>query len=296
MAAVAAAVLLASCASDETTDPDTDASASGAVASAGCAIGASIEVTGGFVVFLEPGGEDATLDAARDALAEVVGRDRVEVVGTAGALAEVQLLLGDDAADVQASEIPTSVRVASATSAELPQLEAAAAELEGVRGTSVDQPDSQCDPDDPAVAAAVRAALVARWQGDEVFVYLDPEATGADDAVVRQVLLDHPDVIELRVLDRAAAHEEFSCLFADRAELVASVDPDDLPISYRVDVGDVPFDEIDTDERVQRVIAATEGVVAVRDAVTPSVADDPGEMGATGAPLPACRVEGERLR
>jgi len=75
-----------------------------------------------------------------------------------------------------------------------------------------------------------------RWQGGiEFVVFLRPDASQAQIDAVARDLQDSPDVANIKFVDKQAAFEEFKVLFSDSPEMVTSVQPDDLPPSFRVE-------------------------------------------------------------
>ncbi len=75
-----------------------------------------------------------------------------------------------------------------------------------------------------------------RWQGGiEFVVFLRPDASQDQIDAVRRDLEDSPDVANIEFVDKDAAFEEFKVLFSDSPEMVTSVQPEDLPPSFRVE-------------------------------------------------------------
>jgi cell division transport system permease protein len=75
-----------------------------------------------------------------------------------------------------------------------------------------------------------------RWQGGiEFVVFLRPDATEDQIAAIARDLEDSPDVADIEFVDKEAAFEEFKVLFSDSPEMVTSVQPEDLPPSFRVE-------------------------------------------------------------
>jgi cell division transport system permease protein len=84
------------------------------------------------------------------------------------------------------------------------------------------------------VSQGVRNAT-QRWQGGvEFVVFLNPEATDDQVASVGADLEASPDVERVTFVDKQAAYDEFTRLFADSPEMIDSVEPDILPPSFRV--------------------------------------------------------------
>ncbi|MCU0309447.1 MAG: ABC transporter permease [Acidimicrobiales bacterium] len=75
-----------------------------------------------------------------------------------------------------------------------------------------------------------------RWQGGiEFVVFLRPDASADQIAAIARDLEDSPDVADIEFVDKEAAFEEFKVLFSDSPEMVTSVQPEDLPPSFRVE-------------------------------------------------------------
>ncbi len=75
-----------------------------------------------------------------------------------------------------------------------------------------------------------------RWQGGiEFVIFLRPDASQDQIDAVRRDLEDSPDVANIEFVDKEAAFEEFKVLFSDSPEMVTSVQPEDLPPSFRVE-------------------------------------------------------------
>lgn len=98
---------------------------------------------------------------------------------------------------------------------------------------------------------------------NEVVVFLNPAVTDDVVAVVEAGLRDLTGVVDLRYVDQQAAYDEFVRLFADSPELLATVDPEILPPSFRV-----VLDDPARVEDVQRAAESLSGVgqVVVSDA------------------------------
>jgi cell division transport system permease protein len=79
-----------------------------------------------------------------------------------------------------------------------------------------------------------------RWQGGiEFVVFMKPNATADQTASVKKDLQDNPQIQRFTYVDQKASFVEFKQLFHDQPELIQSVNPSDLPPSYRV----VPVDK-----------------------------------------------------
>ncbi len=74
-----------------------------------------------------------------------------------------------------------------------------------------------------------------RWQGGiEFVVYMNTNASQDQIDAVAQALSESPEVEGYTFFDQQASYDEFKRLFADSPEMVDSVQPEDLPPSYRV--------------------------------------------------------------
>ncbi len=75
----------------------------------------------------------------------------------------------------------------------------------------------------------------ARWEGGiEFVVWMNPDASPAQDAAIRTTLDESPEIRDWTYVDQDQAYEEFKVLFADTPELIAAVPAEKLPPSYRV--------------------------------------------------------------
>jgi len=74
-----------------------------------------------------------------------------------------------------------------------------------------------------------------RWQGGiEFVVFMNPNASQEQTDSVKKDLQDNPQIQRFTYVDQKASYTEFKQLFHDQPELIASVNPSDLPPSYRV--------------------------------------------------------------
>ena len=79
-----------------------------------------------------------------------------------------------------------------------------------------------------------------RWQGGiEFVVFMKPNATQEQTDNVKKDLQNNPQIQKFTYVDQKASYVEFKQLFHDQPELISSVNPSDLPPSYRV----VPVDK-----------------------------------------------------
>jgi cell division protein FtsX len=74
--------------------------------------------------------------------------------------------------------------------------------------------------------------------GTEVLVFVNPAVTGDRITEIRDALAGVPGVVGITYVDQQQAYEEFKVLFADSPEMLASVDPANLPSSFRVTIDD----------------------------------------------------------
>lgn len=74
--------------------------------------------------------------------------------------------------------------------------------------------------------------------GTEVLVFVNPAVTGDRITEIRDALVGVPGVVGITYVDQQQAYEEFEELFADSPEMLASVDPANLPSSFRVTIDD----------------------------------------------------------
>jgi FtsX extracellular domain len=68
----------------------------------------------------------------------------------------------------------------------------------------------------------------------DVVIYVVPNATTAQIDAVQSRLLADPDAIGIDYWSTEATDQEFKCLFARQPDLVESVRPEELPLSFRV--------------------------------------------------------------
>ena len=74
------------------------------------------------------------------------------------------------------------------------------------------------------------------WEeGVEFEVFMDVDATPAEQARVEQELSAHPDVSRVEFFSKQEQYELFKNLFANRPEYIDNVTADNLPTSYRVE-------------------------------------------------------------
>ncbi|MHB1138979.1 MAG: cell division protein FtsX [Microthrixaceae bacterium] len=68
----------------------------------------------------------------------------------------------------------------------------------------------------------------------QMFVYMNPSATQEQIDSVSSSLQDNPQVESVSFLDQDATYAEFQRLFADQPDFVESINPEELPQSFRV--------------------------------------------------------------
>jgi cell division transport system permease protein len=74
-----------------------------------------------------------------------------------------------------------------------------------------------------------------QWRGGvELSVFMLPDATPEQSEAVERELSQMPEVKKFTYVDQQAAFNEFKEMFANSPDLVESVEPKDLPPSYRV--------------------------------------------------------------
>ena len=74
-----------------------------------------------------------------------------------------------------------------------------------------------------------------QWRGGvELSVFMLPDATPEQSEAVERELSQMPEVKRFTYVDQKAAFDEFKEMFANSPDLVESVEPKDLPPSYRV--------------------------------------------------------------
>lgn len=74
-----------------------------------------------------------------------------------------------------------------------------------------------------------------QWRGGvELSVFMLPDATPEQNEAVERELSQMPEVRRFTFVDQQAAYAEFKEMFANSPDLVESVEPKDLPPSYRV--------------------------------------------------------------
>jgi cell division protein FtsX len=100
---------------------------------------------------------------------------------------------------------------------------------------SDDEPSVNVEPTSDTPATADLSRLMP---DRDLEVFLAVTASPADVDAIRSLLVASPDVREFVELDHAAAHQEFARLYSGNPDLVSSIHPEDLPISFRVRTAD----------------------------------------------------------
>ena len=103
-----------------------------------------------------------------------------------------------------------------------------------------------------------------RWEGGiEFVVWMNPDATAEQDAVIQQTLEESEGttIREWTYVDQQATFEEFQEIFAGEPELLDAVTAEDLPPSYRVAPIDVvAFLEFDSEMLAPRFRASEQAL------------------------------------
>jgi cell division transport system permease protein len=104
-----------------------------------------------------------------------------------------------------------------------------------------------------------------RWQGGiEFVVYLNTDApTEHPEQIdsIRQALEENPEVADFTYFDQQASYDEFRRLFADSPEMVDSVQPEDLPPSFRVKPVNKDADAVESLAKTFRERAGVKDVI-----------------------------------
>jgi cell division transport system permease protein len=107
-----------------------------------------------------------------------------------------------------------------------------------------------------------------RWQGGiEFIVFMNPTASGDQIAGTRSDLENNPQVDKVGYVDQQQAYEEFKELFRDSPEMVASVQPEYLPTSFRVEPVDKSADVISALSDSYKNKAGVREVVSATDTI-----------------------------
>ncbi len=86
-----------------------------------------------------------------------------------------------------------------------------------------------------------------RWQGGiEFVVFLKTDANQAQIDAIASDLESSPEVSSVKFVNQDDAYQEFKSLFADSPEMVDSVQPADLPPSFRVEPVNKDVDSVDS--------------------------------------------------
>jgi cell division protein FtsX len=138
----------------------------------------------------------------------------------------------DLVAHVDATSLPTSFRIELRNHDDRMRFRTRFDRLDGV--DVVEAPLTKAE---RTASERRKAALAERCgQTAPVEVFLTVKATAADEAAVEAALQAMPDVVGVHEVTRSEAKTVFDCLFADDPHLTKSVDPDSLPVSFRLAV------------------------------------------------------------
>jgi len=94
--------------------------------------------------------------------------------------------------------------------------------------------------------------------GTALVVFVNPAVASDRIPEIQAALAAVPGVVDITYVDQQQAYEEFARLFADDPDLVATVDPANLPASFRVVV-----DDPSSVDAVRAAAAALDGVGSV---------------------------------
>jgi len=84
------------------------------------------------------------------------------------------------------------------------------------------------------IREAVNHATI-RWRGGiEFAIYLNPDAASTELDAIATELQNSPQVETFRFVDQEEAYEEFQRIFQDSPEMTETVQPEELPPSFRV--------------------------------------------------------------
>ncbi len=221
------------------------------------------------VVTMEPSASPDQTAAVRRTIDAIPGIRDVVFVDKAANLANLRDVFSNQP-DVLSSVTEDSINTIFTANLDGPEAQstmaAAASRIAGLPG--VDQATSTekrqvCDITDPVVREGLEASVEAnsRWAGGvDLMVFLDPDVTDAQQGRVRQVLDASPSIQHMRFFSQQDSYQEFRCLFADQPDLVDGMTLNDLPSSYRLDLGDPTPSQI---AEVTGEVARLQGVKAV---------------------------------
>jgi cell division transport system permease protein len=107
-----------------------------------------------------------------------------------------------------------------------------------------------------------------RWQGGiEFIVFMHPTATNDQIEGLKNDLENNPQVAKVSYVDQQQAYEEFKELFRDSPEMVASVEPEVLPTSFRLEPVDKNADIISALSESYKDKAGVREVVSATDTI-----------------------------
>jgi cell division transport system permease protein len=112
-----------------------------------------------------------------------------------------------------------------------------------------------------------------RWKGGiEFVVFLRADATDAQQQAIDEQLKESPEVQSYKYVDQQDAYEEFKRLFADSQEMIDSVQPEDLPPSFRVQPVNKDADSVESlastfqdSPGVKQVVLASKTIQLIQD-------------------------------
>jgi FtsX extracellular domain len=114
-------------------------------------------------------------------------------------------------------------------------------------------------PDEAAATTTVAPPGTTCSPRVDVVVFVNPAASQAAVDAVGTALTALPGVLGVSYADQQTAYEEFQRLFADNPEMLATVDPEVLPPSFRL--------TLDDPTRVQDVMTAAQSLDGVGQVV-----------------------------
>jgi hypothetical protein len=103
-----------------------------------------------------------------------------------------------------------------------------------VAGVALARDDGSVRVSSPIPAAREVPASDIPRAATDVVVFLNVQANEADIQSVRDLLETSPDVVHYAYVDRDAAYREFAEIYSCNPDLVHSIRPQDLPVSFRV--------------------------------------------------------------
>jgi cell division protein FtsX len=213
-------------------------------------------------VFLEVGATDAQVQAVVDRVRDLDGVRRYAVLSRRNAYQELGRTFGPDSGIVRATsagDLPPSVRVQVAPR-RASDVRRRLARMRGVETVAT----ARMLEENLRLLEDLNDICGRGDESLEVFMAVD-EHLGA----VRAALDGDPGVVRYRFVDHATAYAEFQRRFREDQDLVQSIDPADLPESFRVVLRDAALSEpmdatLSTMGGVEFVHRATEACSALR--------------------------------